>query len=62
MKQPPIVLMIDHNITNILPIPAHNYKNKSNPFVRSSYMIFHSTSVANIIWSDEKNEDLAENN
>ena len=53
MKQPPIVLMIDNNTTNILLTPAHNYTNKINLLVKSSLLIFHSGSVSNILWSDD---------
>ena len=53
MKQPSIVLMVDHNIINIILMPAHNYTNKSNILGESSLLIFHSGSVATIIWSDD---------
>ena len=53
MKKPPIMTMIDNNITNILLMPAHNYTNKSNILGESSLLIFHSGSVATIIWSDD---------
>ena len=53
MKQPPIVLMIDHSITNIFLVPAHNYTNKSDILGKSSSLIFYSRIVATIIWSDD---------
>ena len=52
-KQHLIVLMIDHNMTNIFLMPAHNYTNKSNIMEKPSLLTFHSGSVATIIWSDD---------
>ena len=53
MKQHPIVLIIDNNTTKIFLMPAHNYKNESNPLEKFSTLIFHSDSPATIIWSDD---------
>ena len=53
MKQTPIVIVIDHNIRNIFPMPAHNYMDKSNILGKSSSLIFHSGGVATILWSDD---------
>ena len=52
MKQTPILLMIDHNITKTFLMLAHNYTNKSNLLGKPSSLIFHSGSVATIIWRD----------
>ena len=45
--------MIDHNITNVFLVPAHNYTNKINILAKYSSLLFHSGSVANILWSDD---------
>ena len=45
--------MINHNTTNILLIPVHNYTDKINILVKFSSLIFHSGSVATIIWGDD---------
>ena len=53
MKQPPIVLMVDHNITKIPFVNAHDHTNKIIIFGKSSTLIFLIGSVATIIRCDD---------
>ena len=53
MKQLPIVLMVEHNIKNILLMSEHNYTDKSNLLGKQSLLIYHSGSIATILWSDD---------
>ena len=54
MKKPPIMLMIDHNITDNFLMPTHNYKKRGNPLGEPSFLIFHSGTAATFLSSDLK--------